>query len=200
MVDCLYTLHMDITMAWNFYDPSGHLSNSKTRALMSRVIEDLTRPSTNPAAALVKGLTGAATVTGVSAAIFPLAAAVVGPVAGAVVFAKWVYDLYKRTPSIICCLMGYIVDLIFILKRLFWLMRRKGGIQPIDEGLIQEVIQEFLESQQRLEIHREITQFVEKAGLFHRAVGKDYILDKIVELVRTHCKDSSDVFPGHNES
>jgi len=51
MVDCLYTLHIDITMAWNFYDPSGHLSNGKTRALMSCVIEDLIRPSTNPAAA-----------------------------------------------------------------------------------------------------------------------------------------------------
>jgi len=96
--------------------------------------------------------------------------------------------------------MGYIVDLIFIMKRLFWLMRKKGGIQPIDEGLIREVIQEFLESQQKLEIHHEITRFVDKAGQLHRAAGRDYILDKVVELVRIHCKDSPDVFPDNEES
>ncbi|KAG2104324.1 uncharacterized protein F5147DRAFT_762082 [Suillus discolor] len=39
MRDCLYVLHTDIVMVWNFHDPSGHLHSPEFREMMMKMVE-----------------------------------------------------------------------------------------------------------------------------------------------------------------
>jgi len=189
MMQCLHAVHIDITLAWNFYDPHEYLSSKDTMALMSQVTEELTDDDApNSARTLTTGISGVAGVVGFVATMAPPAVIVVAPVIIAAVFAKWVYDVYQQTHGILCCLMAYIVDLTIILRQLFWRMREKGGIQPVSKELINETITTFHNSVEKEKVHRDIRTFVAQSG-WRQRVDRDSVLEEVVRLINCYGLD-----------
>ncbi|KDQ52419.1 hypothetical protein JAAARDRAFT_40270 [Jaapia argillacea MUCL 33604] len=189
LTSCLATIHKDMTLVWNFYDPEGYLSKSEMRASMLQLIEELVdHDATDPMTTLAKGIPAAAGVVGLATAILPPAGIIVGPIAVGAVFAKWAYDVYKQTPGILRCLMAYIVDFTFVLKQLFWRMRDKGGIQPVPQDLVKDILEKYSRSAEKNQVHNEITTFVDQTGLRQRA-DRDLVLEKVVQLIERFCLD-----------
>lgn len=87
--------------------------------------------------------------------------------------------------------MGYIVDLTVVLRTLFWRMRMRGGIQPVPDGEIQEIIKEFERSADKNHVHRDIRQFVGRTGLLNRA-DKDVVLAEVIQLINKYCLDPTE--------
>ena len=86
--------------------------------------------------------------------------------------------------------MAYIVDLTLIMQNLFWLavtVRR-----PITVRLIKLVLKGYRESPEKAQVHRDISEYVRKAGVFDRA-KRDTVLDKIVELIGRNRIESAEM-------
>ncbi|KAG8962663.1 hypothetical protein FRC03_003916 [Tulasnella sp. 419] len=180
---CLDVLHEDIVLVWNFYDPHRYLVDEDFKQRMRASIEDLAdKDAVNPNTALVTGISATAGVTGLVGALIPPGALIVGPIAAIAVLAKWVYDVYQQTPGVLRCLMAYIVDLTIVMRRLFWNVRKEGGIKPLPEALLLQSLKEFADSDDRRLVHGEIRSFVDKGGIKDR-VSKDRVMDEVVRLI-----------------
>ncbi|KAG8928573.1 hypothetical protein FRC02_006724 [Tulasnella sp. 418] len=180
---CLDVLHEDIVLVWNFYDPHRYLVDEDFKQRMRASIEDLAdKDAVNPNTALVTGISATAGVTGLVGALIPPGALIVGPIGAIAVLAKWVYDVYQQTPGVLRCLMAYIVDLTIVMRRLFWNVRKEGGIKPLPEALLLQSLKEFADSDDRRLVHGEIRSFVDKGGIKDR-VSKDRVMDEVVRLI-----------------
>lgn len=87
--------------------------------------------------------------------------------------------------------MGYIVDLTLILRRLFWQIRARGGIQPLPKDMLFTAANDFLESPDKEQLHTEIRSFVKRMGVFEIA-QKDLVLGEVVRLIQKYRFDPSD--------
>ncbi|KAG8922062.1 hypothetical protein FRC02_012162 [Tulasnella sp. 418] len=124
------------------------------------------------------------------------------PKSGLAVFisgiAKRVYDGRKQSPQALAlqCLMAYIVDLSLVMRRLFSEMQ---GSQTISQHKLSEVLREYGDSSLRLQVHTEISIFVNK-GDIHEPIRKDKVLDEVVELLEKYRFDPLDeAHESHND-
>ncbi|KAG5220767.1 G domain-containing protein [Salix suchowensis] len=108
------------------------------------------------------------------------AAPIVIPIVATVVFAKWVYDVYKQSAPVLRCLMGYIVDLTIIMQILFMLTR--GDPRPVSNRMIKLATKTYAESPAKVQIHNQIQDYVERNDVFKR-MHRDGVLAKIVDLI-----------------
>ena len=77
--------------------------------------------------------------------------------------------------------MAYIVDLIIIMQMIFIISegRADGVVKPEE---VESVLKDF-GANQRSRVHREIKKFVREMGVLKAVVGKDIVLEKMVELI-----------------
>ncbi|KAG8917321.1 hypothetical protein FRC02_003175 [Tulasnella sp. 418] len=156
---------------------------------MRAVISDLVDQNAgDPNKTLATGISGAAGVTGLVGAVMPPGALIVGPIAAVAALAVWARDVYKQTPGVVRCLMGYIVDLTLVMRQLFWKMRKLGGIQSLPEEVVYKVLEEFQDSPIKRQIHAEIRAFVSAGGVLERT-DKDKVLSKVVTLITKYDTD-----------
>jgi len=118
----------------------------------------------------------------------------VASVGSAVLFAKWVFDIYQNTfvahlpfhlsnadfilsPSNIACIMGYIVDLTIVMHRLF-------TVDMSEEHVI-SVLEDYVKSGEIAQVHNNIRKFVNNMSTL-RLANKDYTLDEIIRLIENH--------------
>jgi len=121
------------------------------------------------------------TVTAVaSVAASPLSIAIAS-VGSAVLFAKWVHDVYKNTPGNISCIMACVVDLTIIMHRLF--------IVDVSEDHVVSVLESYATSGEIAQVHNDIRKFVSSCGLRH--LGEDNVLNEIIRLIEKHRVESS---------
>ncbi|KDQ56679.1 hypothetical protein JAAARDRAFT_194652 [Jaapia argillacea MUCL 33604] len=182
---CLQALHSDIVAVWNFSNVGAYLETTVFKGNVSKVVQDLADPETpNPNDALMSVAPKVPAAMGAVAAFAHPAAVVVAPVIVGVVFAKWVYGIYRATPGIIRCLMGYIVDLTIVMQRLFWLTHPADSA-PLTKEKVDSTLEEYDNSNEKMEVHNRIVRFVSDAGIF-RGMGKDRIFEEVVALIRAH--------------
>jgi len=180
------TLHRDIVRVWNMRDDNDLLDSLEFRARMSKLVEDLADVElVDKTAAMTLSASGVilAATAGIGRVVQG-SAAVIAPVAAVVVFAAWVYQVYQQTPSVVRCLIAYIVDLSCIMQKLFWKMRAKGGSVTLPSATLDESLAEF-EEQDKTSIHTDIRGFVEEHGSFTFA-RKDLVLEEIVRLIQKY--------------
>jgi hypothetical protein len=77
--------------------------------------------------------------------------------------------------------MAYIIDLIIIMQMIFKISegRADGVVKPEE---VEGVLKDFGDNQ-RSRVHREIRKFVREMGVLKAVVGKDIVLEKMVELI-----------------
>ncbi|KAF7419488.1 hypothetical protein PC9H_002079 [Pleurotus ostreatus] len=179
--NCLDVIHRDVIAVWNFQDPNKHLNSIKFQELMSQIVDDLAeRNMLDPNKTLVGGITLVGTIAGIIGGLSGPAAPIVIPIVATVVFAKWVYDVYKQSAPVLRCLMGYIVDLTIIMQILFMLTR--GDPRPVSNRMIKLATKTYAESPAKIHIHNQIQDYVERNDVFKR-MHRDGVLAKIVDLI-----------------
>jgi len=178
---CLDIIHGDIVAVWNIHDSSNYLAGDGFKARISGLVADLV---VNPRISTSGDGSGDAlsitTVTAIaSAAASPLSIAIAS-VGSAVLFAKWVYDVYHNTPGNISCIMGYVVDLTIVMHRLFTV--------DVSEDHVVSVLESYAKSGEIAQVHNDIRKFVSSSGL--RYLGEDNVLDEIIRLIEKHRVES----------
>ncbi|KAG8946368.1 hypothetical protein FRC03_001400 [Tulasnella sp. 419] len=126
--------------------------------------------------AVLAPLLGAATI--VAGVMFPFLVGMTGFV--------WYIDLYIPSSEIIQLYMTYTVDLSLVMRRLFWEMRRFGGVQSLPEEVFQSVHEGF-ENTIKSEVHEDIWSFVTE-NRFKR-FNQENVLEKIAELIDKYHAD-----------
>ncbi|KDQ56951.1 hypothetical protein JAAARDRAFT_47669 [Jaapia argillacea MUCL 33604] len=182
---CLQALHSDIVAVWNFSDVGPYLETMAFKANVSKVVQDLADPEIpNPNDALMDVTSKVASVMGAVTTFAHPGAVVVAPVVVGVLFAKWVYGVYKVTPSIVRCLMGYIVDLTIVMQRLFLLINPADSA-PLTQVIVDSTLEGYDKSREKMEVHNQIREFVRDASIF-RGMGKDRVFEQVVTLINKH--------------
>jgi len=152
---------------------------------MTRLVDDLADKSDENSAVPFMSIHTAA--VAFTAAAPPAAVATI-PITVAVAFAQWVYLTYARTPGIIRCLMGYIVDLTIVMQALFWLMQDRGDAAIVLRKSIKSAYDTYAKKICRLKVHDEIRTFGETFTGFKvvSPKGKDETLAEVIRLIKTH--------------
>jgi len=185
---CLDDIHEGIVTVWNFLDPHVLLRGEDFKSSLLELVEKLRDTNLpDPKQALTYGTAAASAVGGIVGGLSGPAAPIVVPIIATGVIGKWLYDVYKQTPGIVRVMMAYIVDLTAILECLFVLVQAQGGEgpQPVTRDLVDLTLTAYGESDSKAQCHHEIKEFVKNTNIFQRG-HKDKVLDKVIELIRTH--------------
>ncbi|KAH9977502.1 hypothetical protein BJV74DRAFT_153229 [Russula compacta] len=163
MENCLDVIHDDIIYVWNLLDKEKYLSSKGFKAEISYLVQDLSEsPVTAPS--LFSNSSGSNNT----------------PAEGnAIVAAAWLNDPYQNTEENVGCVMGYIVDLTFILSSIF---RSDGDVSP--RGVRSAT--RNLDSGRKTSIHAEIRSFV-RAAPMPTHLDSDPFIKKVTELIMRFC-------------
>jgi len=119
--------------------------------------------------------------------IAALAAAATSPVGIAIVLtgaalnlARWVYTVFQNTPDNVASLIGYIVDLTYVMHRLF-------SIEVVNEETVVAILKDFRDSGKLEQIHADIRKFLYSNGALRLLWGHRTVRDEIERLIRVHC-------------
>jgi len=177
----LDVIHRDIIAVWNFNDPGECLADPEAQALMSKLIEDLAdREGVKPNKILAGGISGVGAIAGVAGGLSGPAAPIVVPIAVGVVFAAWVYIVYKKSEGTLRCLMAYIVGLTIVMQNLYWLT--EGENRNLSLNDYKAALNAY---KNKGVVHREIKSYVQGANAFAR-IDRDKTLSKITDLITEH--------------
>jgi hypothetical protein len=135
------------------------------------------------------------------------AAQIVIPIVACFVIAYWAYNMYSQrwvcniiywtltnqiffSREILRHLMTYIVDLTIIMENLFWLMF--GDSQPVTRRAIKLAFMTYYDSTSKVQIHKEIADYVQGTNIFNRS-RRDDAIEKIKDLIYSHRSDQSEM-------
>jgi len=181
--DCLTILHRDITFSWNFNDPDNLLSGEDFRNRLMTLAQ-LVTPDTSQLPSWFPNPDQIKSVMGVASALTSVAAPAIAAIGLSAMFIKWITGVYRKTPEVLRCLMGYIVNLTLVMDQLFL------NILPLKppRRLTAEHIDAALEDYKNLEavnVHRAIREYVNQAT-FGEIVQANNAEQKVIELINQH--------------
>ncbi|KAF8883266.1 hypothetical protein BD779DRAFT_1540396 [Infundibulicybe gibba] len=172
---CLDAIHKDIIITWNFCDEESYLLSDEFKAIMSHLVNELGDP-THPRQRSASLNSASAAVGLVSTLISGGATAPIGvAIAAGMVFAQWVYDVYREAPHVLRCLMGYIVDLTIVMQSLFWMVKPGGNDHESGPPAYEK-------SGDLARVHGCISEFVTGKTVLKFA-QRDHVLDEVVRLI-----------------
>ncbi|KAG2072217.1 hypothetical protein BDR04DRAFT_414029 [Suillus decipiens] len=183
--DCLHVLHTDIVDVWNFRDPHHYLHSQEFKKLMLNMIDELeAEPTAHPTRTITIGLSMVAAIATIVSALSGPAAPIVVPIAAGAVLAKWVYDVYQISHTVLRCFMSYIVHLTLVMQTLYLVSES----QELTRRVIKLAVASYLASMSG-EVHTRIREYDGQLTVLERA-DRD-TLDKIVELVQFYTIDTA---------
>jgi len=188
---CLFAIHTDVIVVWNIYDPHMHLRSKEFQALIANIVELSPNNATDPKKTLSAGIAMVGAIAGIVTALAGPAAPIVLPIAGSLVLAKWVYDVYQQSHDTLRRLMTYIVDLTLIMQNVFWLISIYQV--PVSRRLIKLAYYAYRESTVMPQVHEKIRKHVEGQAVYHR-LNRDNALSKIVELLNGNRINTEEMF------
>ncbi|KAJ7211621.1 hypothetical protein GGX14DRAFT_542752 [Mycena pura] len=180
---CLDTVHVEMVDCWNLYDQAELLLGTEFRKKV-KILAQLVTPDENEINSLFNhpnldaiqswlGLAGAV----VAAAAGPAIAAI-GVTAW---FANFIANVYQKTPEVLRCFMGYIIDLTLILNELFLVVLAIKPPRPLKDEDIDLALHNYNSSDLRF-VHREIRQYVREAD-WRQLIRSDAAEVKVKELI-----------------
>jgi len=135
---CFETIYSEVIKAWNLRDPHLILLSNSFKAMLLYLVQDLWSRDGVPDHSFlqqveaIKNALDKTTPTGPTDSSAP-----VPPL-----FGDWLFGIYQKNPGTLRSLMGFIVDLILVLERLFWVMHR-GKQQEVTLELIKAAFLEY---------------------------------------------------------
>ncbi|KAJ7739368.1 hypothetical protein B0H16DRAFT_1568696, partial [Mycena metata] len=156
---CLDTVHAEMVDCWNFYDQAELLLGAEFRKTV-KILAQLVTPDENE----VKSLLPVLAAIGVTAW-----------------FTNFIANIYQKTPEVLRCFMGYIVDLTLILNELFFVVLGIKSRRPLKDEDIELALHNYNNSDLRL-VHRGIRQYVREAD-WGQLIRSDAAEEKVKELI-----------------
>ncbi|KAJ7214895.1 hypothetical protein GGX14DRAFT_443367 [Mycena pura] len=178
---CLATIHEEITESWNFYDPSDLLNGKEFRDRIKAFVQ-LVTPGKSEVRSWFENLENIETLVGLGTALASVMAPAIAGIALSVVFIRWLTNAYRKTPEVLRCLMGYIIDLTLVMDQLFLIVL---AIRP-PRALTVDDIDLALEEYKRLDlgnVHREVRLYANKAT-FAQILQANNAEQKVKELIQ----------------
>ncbi|KAH9911295.1 hypothetical protein B0H21DRAFT_887540 [Amylocystis lapponica] len=185
---CFDALHKDIILVWNFTDIHDILSSLEFRFKFLETLQDLIDEQGTKRRHNIK-LQDIIQVIGATAGFVPHAVIIIPPIAAVVLIANFLYDVYENTPSTVCCLMAYIIDLTLVMHRLFQ-RSRPSNSAPLSSATVDEVLEEFDTSAEKKKIHDALREFVKHTS-FSQASKSNFVFQKVVSLIREHTEPTN---------
>ncbi|KAJ6553124.1 hypothetical protein B0H19DRAFT_1155708 [Mycena capillaripes] len=180
---CLNTVHFEVTASWNFYDPNELLRKPKFTGKIRELAQFVTPDSADakkwfPTMANIQSVLEWAMGLGPPIAVVAIPA--ITAVGVSAVFIGLMANIYNRSPEILRCFMGYIIDLTLILEQIFLVTLSKAS-SPLTESDIDTAFQNYVEGGLG-DVHREIREFVGHESFAKIARGDD-AEEKIKNLI-----------------
>lgn len=179
---CLQALHADIVKPWNFaHSDQQFLLEDSFQILITEMVDDKDQllhqhlaqlRSVTSSAGAIAGVAGAAVAAAVTTG--PAAIAVGPAIFGALVFAKWVYDVYRETPETLRRLMEYIIHLTNVL--LIKAYSHEEGCEYMAKA-----VKDYSESDVAKDMKKKIGHFARDGGW--KFTKRDLVLQKLVALI-----------------
>jgi len=193
---CLDVIHGDVITVWSLDDPHRHLRSKEFKALITILVDDLSQNTAlDPRKTLTVGMSMVGTIAGIASVLSgpaaPIVVPIVGSIAGGVVLAKWVYNVYQQAPATLRRLMAYIVDLTLIMQNIFWLVAIYHV--PVSRRIVKLGFMAYKEYIVMSDIHEEIRKHVEGQSVRDR-LRRDSALDKIIELLNENRINTAEMF------
>jgi len=185
LASCLHVLHKDVVKVWNFHDVDSYLVSPGFEAAISLLVNESAGPH------VVRGnkslTTGAAMLSGLVGAVAPIVAPITVPsVFLGLVFAKWAYETYRKTPHTLRCLMGYIIHLTNMMQGIFQRIEGSSdGPRSVSKEITDSVVEAYKTSTILPHIHDKIQVFAASSKVWE-ITDKDYVLDEIIRLIKEY--------------
>jgi len=159
--------------------------------LVTNLVELSPNNAADPKKTLSAGIAMVGAIAGVVSALAGPAAPIVVPIAGCLVLAKWVYDVYQQSHDTLRRLMTYIVDLTLIMQNVFWLVSIYQV--PISRRLVKLAYRAYTDSTVMAQVHEEIRKHV-KGQAVRKRLDRDDALSKIIELLNGNRVNTEEMF------
>ncbi|KDQ10458.1 hypothetical protein BOTBODRAFT_36156 [Botryobasidium botryosum FD-172 SS1] len=182
---CFEQIQREVIDVWNFNDVDKILTSNGFMAMILRLVYDLSTPSPSNAVLgssqeldKIKDVLDALTGNPVAESTPP------DPVK--IGLLNWLSGVYQKktlSPSTLCTLMGFIVDLTMTLERLFWNAFRKG-VHSLTMHEVQTAYGEYYRSDERARVHQEIRNYAASRG--HKPKGPDDAEIEVKRLIGTY--------------
>ncbi|KAJ7611554.1 hypothetical protein DFH06DRAFT_156488 [Mycena polygramma] len=158
---CLNTVHFEVVASWNFHDPNELLRNPEFIGKIRKIAQLVTLDSAE-ASKWFPTMTNIHSTIAWAMGLGPPVAVIAIPVVAALgvsaIFIGFIASMYRRSPEILRCFMGYIVDLTLILEEIFLVTLSKSS-SPLTEADIENAFQNYVERGLG-DVHRDIREFV----------------------------------------
>jgi len=161
---CFETIHRGIIGIWNFKDEDKILNSNDFKAMVLSLIHDLSDPPSDSNSnskshssldfEKIKEVLDALADTSAPGSTTPDAVS-----AGISNWLTGIYQKKKLSPSMLCTLMGFIVDLTMTLERLFWRVFRLK-IPSLTVTEVKVAYEEYRNSDERTKVHQDIRRYV----------------------------------------
>jgi len=189
-------IHGDIITVWSLDDPHRHLRSKGFKALITILVDDLGQNNaSDPKKAISVGLSMVGTIAGIvsilSGPAAPIVTPIAGCVAGCIVLAKWVHDVYRQSNATLQRLMAYIVDLTLVMQNVFWLVVIYRV--PVSRRLVKHALMAYKDSIMMSDVHEETRKHVEGQNVRDR-LDRDSALNKIIELLHGNRINTAEMF------
>ncbi|KAJ7756664.1 hypothetical protein B0H16DRAFT_1538672 [Mycena metata] len=180
---CLDTVHAEMVDCWNFYDQAELLLGTEFRKTV-KILAQLVTPDENEVKSLFNSpnLDAIQSWLGLAGAVVAVAA---GPAVAAIGVTAWfmnfIANIYQKTPDVLRCFMGYIIDLTLILNELFFVVLGIKSRRPLKDEDIELALHNYNNSDLHL-VHRGIRQYVREAD-WGKLIRSDAAEEKVKELI-----------------
>ncbi|KIM80052.1 hypothetical protein PILCRDRAFT_822897 [Piloderma croceum F 1598] len=181
--ECLAILHHDIALSWNFNDPDNLLSSKDFRNRVM-VLAQLVTPDTSELRSWFQNPDQIQSVMVVTSALVSVAAPAIAAIGLSAMFIKWITRVYQRTPEVLRCLMGYLVDLTLVMDQLFLNTLPLKPPRLLTEEQIDAALEDYKNSE-AVNVHRAIREYVNKST-FGEILRANNAQQKVIELIKQH--------------
>ncbi|KAJ7208974.1 hypothetical protein GGX14DRAFT_633103 [Mycena pura] len=138
---CLDNVHADMTDSWNFYDPNDLLLGSDFKDKI-KILTQLVTPDDEEVKSILRTWIGL-----VIGATVAAAAPAIGAIGLTAWFVKFITDIYRDTPKVLRCFMGYIVDLTLVLDQLFLVVVSFRPPRPLTSEDVETALENYKDSE-----------------------------------------------------
>jgi len=180
---CLATIHFDIISSWNFNDPDNLLNGEDFQEKI-KTLAQLVTPNPSNLDSWFESLGRIQNLIGVGSALASAAAPAIAAIGLSAMFINWISRVYQRTPEVLRCLMGYIVDLTLVMDQLFLdtlpvKPPRYLTVEQVDMAL------ENYKTSEAAKVHRDIRAYVDQAT-WRNILQSNKAQEKVIELIQQH--------------
>ncbi|KAJ7683407.1 hypothetical protein B0H17DRAFT_1205111 [Mycena rosella] len=160
LLECLETVHKEITATWNFYDPQDDLINNEFSDQVKKIAQ-LATPDESEAKSWFNSEDREAAETWIGffgATVAANAGLIIGTLGVTAWFGKFVLNVYRNTPETLRCFMAYLIDLTLVLHELFYVLPTTSP-RTVTKENITEAFKRYSDSDLG-RVHSEVRRYV----------------------------------------